>query len=226
MNTYNPTYDYISAHLYYASTHPNFTPKGIPIVGTYYDLLVEQYKIETFTDTPLDVIRARKNKLAYISYKLDLQWIEERKKIETSLIEPTEDETKISFVTIGFNHQEFNIKACLQLIKTILNNLSIVLDGSYAVFENFRANGEHPHAHFKIYHNKKTTKSTIVQTFYRAKKAKKYITNSNFIDVKPFMDYHNLYLDGQKAPHKMPFVEKDIEWREKNNIPHKIHKDN
>lgn len=224
MNTYNPAYDYVSAHLAYASSHPNFVPKGITIATTYYDVLAEQYIIESFNNTPLDVVRQRKNKLAWICFKSDLAWVKERKLIEESLTMISEPQIKESFITIGFNHQTFNIKKCLALVKTVLG-LSIVLDGSFGVMENFRANGEHPHVHFKVFHNKETCKGALVQTIERAKNAKKYITNRNFIDVKPFMDYHNQYLEGNKTAEKLPYVAKDRLWRAKNNIPDKVFKE-
>lgn len=224
MNTYNPAYDYISAHLAYAKKHNNFVPKGISIENSYYELLTEQYKIESFSGIPLDIIRERKNKLAFYCYKSDLQWQDTQRLIHQSLLAPIDDEVKQSFITIGFNHQEFDTQKCFQLVKTILS-LSIVLDGSFAVMENYRQNGEHPHAHFRIYHSKKTTKGTLVQTIFRASKAKKYITNSNFIDVKPFMDYHIGYMDGEKTADKLPYVALDKEWRLKNSLPDKVFKE-
>jgi len=224
MNSYNPAYDYISAHLAFAASHPKFVPKDILLDYPYYDLLREWYIIETHTNISLDIIRERKNRIAFIHFRMDLQWQNSRKLIEQSLLDPVNDEVKQSFITIGFNHQEFDVQKCYELVRTILS-LSIVLDGSFGVMENYRQNGEHPHVHFKIFHNKKTTKSTLVQTIFRAKKAKKYITNSNFIDVKPFMDYHNGYLNGDKTADKLPFVIQDKEWRKINNIPDKVFKE-
>lgn len=224
MQAYNPAYDYISAHLAYAKKHPAFVPRAFTLECSYYEVLMEQYKIVSFTNDTLEQIQRQKNKVAFISYRSDLQWQNDQKLIHDSLVAHTDEEFKQSFVTIGFNHQEFDVQKCFELVKTILS-LSIVLDGSFAVMENFRQNGEHPHVHFKIFHSKKTTKGTLVQTIFRARKAKKYITNSNFIDVKPFMDYHNGYLDGEKTTDKLPYVTLDREWRLKNALPDKVFKE-
>lgn len=226
MPTYNPQYDYISAHLDFVSKHKTFQPRGILLSDcTYLQMLTEQYKIESFSDTPLDVIRERKNKLAYECYRLDIVWQDASRVIGDSLRTTNSSDIVISFITIGFNHQTFNPRLGYEFVKTVLG-LSIILDGSFGVMEIHRENGLHPHVHFKIYHNKKSTKGTLIQTIFRAKGARSLLLGRNFIDVKSFHDNHDNYLNGDKTETKMKYVEQDIVWRNKNGIPEKVFKDN
>lgn len=226
MSRYNEKFDYVAAHLQWIRDHPRFESKAhsqIPLVmfgrfnvekTSYIDTMVEWY---TTSSSPL------LNKLAYLNYYDDIKWLEESKQINLTLTKK-DFETNVFFVTIGFNHQEFTCRKAFELIQAILNS-DKVLDGSFAVLENYRANGEHPHVHMKIYSSGLTYKSILIQTISRSKHAKKLILAKNFIDVKNFESYHDSYLDGNKIEGKMSYVNKDIEWRNKNKIPHKLYKD-
>lgn len=220
---YNEKYDYKAAHLSWIRSHPNFTAKfynNMPGVrcnnlvfekSSYYDIMVEWYLTGS-------------NFIAYLNYYDDLRWLEEQDEIKKHL-NTKPFVSNCSFVTIGFNHQEFTVKKAFEFIQSVLN-LSVVLDGSFAVLEYHRQNGEHPHVHFKMYYSGQTYKSVLIQAIYRAKHAKKLILNKNFIDIKEFIEtVHDNYLDGNKQENKMPFVEKDKSWRSKNNIPDKLFKD-
>lgn len=221
--SYNAKTDYISAHLQFANKHKNFQPKGFVLPqNNYYEVLNEQYKLESFTNETPEQIFERKNKLAFHCYQMDLSHEHYYRQVELSLMMENTG-PQISFVTIGFNHQEFTPAKGLEFIRTVLG-LSIINENSFGVMEVHRENGEHPHCHLKVFHDKKSKKSSLVQTIFRAKNGRKLVLSKNFIDVKPFYPHHEDYLQGNKKAEKLKFVEKDIEWRKKNNIPEKVFK--
>lgn len=219
---YNEKYDYKAAHLSWIANHPNFESKCYSTMPAMKinNLYIEKasYK-EIMTEWYLE----GSNYIAYLNYYDDLQWLEEQKVIKDHLIsKPLQ--TKCSFVTVGFNHQEFTIKKALEFINAVLNS-NIALDGSFAVIENFRQNGEHPHVHFKLYWSGQTYMSAFIQSIHRAKHGKKLVLKKEFIDVKDFIeDVHTPYLNGIKKAEKMPYVEMDKTWRSKHNIPDKLFK--
>lgn len=226
MSNYNEKFDYVAAHLQWIRDHPKFESKEHSVLDlgkvgsvyferpSYIDVMTEWYK------TSLSPFL---NKIAYLNYKDDLRWMEESKKINLTLTKK-DFETNVAFVTIGFNHQEFTISKAFELIKSILNS-DKVLDGSFAVMENYRENGTHPHVHMKIYYSGTTYKSMLIQTMFRSKNAKKLILSKNFIDVKEFQPYHDEYLQGNKQENKIKYVEMDKNWRQINKIPDLIYKD-
>lgn len=226
MSNYNEKFDYVAAHLQWIRDHPRFESKDyttrnlgrinhLPFENPpYIDVMREWY---TTSSSPF------LNKIAYLNYKDDLKWMEESKKINLTLTKK-DFETNVAFVTIGFNHQEFTIPKAFELIKSILNS-DKVLDGSFAVMENYRENGTHSHVHMKIYYSGTTYKSMLIQTMYRSKNAKKLILSKNFIDVKEFQPYHDDYLQGNKKENKIKYVEMDKRWRQINKIPDLIYKD-
>lgn len=226
MSKYNEKFDYVSAHLQWIRDHPKFESKEHSVShpgrinnfylekSSYIDVMTEWY---TTSKSPY------LNKIAYLNYNDDIKWMEEAKKINLTLTKK-DFETNASFVTIGFNHQEFTVLKAFELVKSVLNS-DKVLDGSFAVMENYRENGIHPHVHMKLYYSGKTYKSALIQTIYRSKNAKKLILSKNFIDVKDFQSHHEDYLNGNKQENKMKYVEMDINWRKINKIPDLIYKD-
>lgn len=224
MSTYNEHFDYKSAHLSWIKTHPNFISKAystLPVVR-FHDLVLE--KPDYYSTMVEWYSTAGSNKIAYLNYRDDIKWLDEQKQINLSMTSK-DFATNVAFITVGFNHQEFTIKKAMQFLSALLSN-SIILDGSFGVMETHRENGIHPHVHFKIFYSGKTYKSVLIQTIMRTKHAKKLILQKNFIDIKEFDPViHEPYLNGDKQDKKMPYVEKDIEWRTKNQIPEKVFKD-
>lgn len=226
MSKYNEKFDYVAAHLQWIRDHPKFESKehSVANLGKVNNVYFEKPSyIETMTEWYTTSDSPFLNKIAYLNYKDDLKWMEESKQINLTLTKK-DFETNVAFVTIGFNHQEFTISKAFELIKSILNS-DKVLDGSFAVMENYRENGIHPHVHMKIYYSGSTYKSMLIQTMYRSKNAKKLILSKNFIDIKEFQPYHEEYLQGNKKENKIKYVEMDKNWREINKIPHIIYKD-
>lgn len=226
MSTYNEKFDYVSAHLQWIRDHPKFeskehsTSKPSKIGNLYFD---KPSYVDVMTEWYTTSTSPFLNKIAYLNYKDDLRWLDESKKINLTLTKK-DFETNVAFITIGFNHQEFTILKAFELIKSILNS-DKVLDGSFAVMENHRENGIHPHVHMKVYYSGATYKSVLIQTMFRAKYSKKLILSKNFIDVKEFQSYHDEYLEGNKKEGKDHYVKLDKYWRQTNNIPDKIYKD-
>lgn len=224
---YNEKYDYKAAHLAWIANHPNFEAK---FYSTMPAMKINNLYIEraSYKDIMTEWYLEGSNYIAYLNYYDDLQWLEQQKEINRHLnCKPLQ--TLCSMVTVGFNHQTFDVKKALEFVKAVLNS-AVALDGSYAVMEYYRENGEHPHVHFKLYwpqmmNGKPFYKSGLIQAIHRSKNGKKLILKANWIDVKDFIpDVHNLYLDGIKTESKMKYVKQDKEWRIKNNIPEKLFK--
>lgn len=213
-NTYNPNYDYVSAHLAFVKKHSTFQPKHIRLINgiSYHEMLTEWYK--SYWD---DMAVRPLNLVAYSNYMDDKKWLQEYYIIDQSILN-NKPLVNTAFVTIGFNHQEFTPKKAIELIQSLLQ-LSYVKDGTKAVIENFRENGEHPHVHIKLCHDTKVYKSQIIQSITRLRHARLLILQRNFIDYKVFEEQHELYLQGIKKEAKLYLVEKDKIWRQQNNIP-------
>lgn len=226
MSKYNEKYDYVSAHLQWIRDRPKFSSRAhsqLPLIMYGRFNIEKQSYIDTMTEWYTTSTSPYINKIAYINYQDDLRWQEECKLINDSF-KLNEFQTNVFFVTIGFNHQEFTCIKAFEYIQSALNSTKI-LDGSFAVLENYRSNGEHPHVHMKLYVSGSIPKSVLIQTLFRCKHSKKLILSKNFIDVKVFESYHDSYLDGDKQDDKLQLVDKDRDWRDKNKIPHKLFKD-
>jgi len=124
------------------------------------------------------------------------------------------------FITIGFNHQTYDIKQCLACIQSVLD-MSIFKNGE-AVFEFHRQNGFHPHCHFILEMHEPLRPSKVVEKIFAVKNMKKIVLSKTFIDVKPCEEYHIKYLNGDKQTDKLDCVEKDKVFRKNNNIPEKL----
>lgn len=121
------------------------------------------------------------------------------------------------FITIGFNHQTFKISDAVLVIRRICENK--IFKEIRGVFEMFRENGEHPHVHFLAELHETLPKSKILEKLWATKGIKKQVFSKTFIDVKKAEDYHTNYILGIKKQEKMKYIEKDKEFRKKNNIP-------
>lgn len=203
--------DYKSGHLAWIHSTKTFTPKYPQDYRSdisYYEVIKELYSNPNCSQ--------EQAKSFWISDKL---WHKQTFALSKSIdkevekLEPTANGWW--FVTIGFNHDTWNIKDCSKCIEGILGMEWII--SAKANFELYRENGEHPHVHFLL--QTKEPKSKILEKCYRPLYTKKVVFSKNFIDVKPMMDYHKKYIMLDKQSDKMENVKKDIEWRKKNNIP-------
>jgi len=202
--------DYKNAHLAWLKSCRDFEPKYPSDYksGTYLDVMTTLY-----ADERIPMI------MAYHMFISDKAWYKKSKKIAREIdkqvekLEPTPP--TLWFVTLNFNHQTWNVKDCTKCIEKILAMDWIIR--AKANFEYYRENGEHPHCHFLL--ETKEPKSRILDKIFRPLYTKKVIFKKNFIDCEPGMDYHHKYINLDKKNEKMENVQKDIEWRKKNNIP-------
>lgn len=122
------------------------------------------------------------------------------------------------FITIGFNHQTWDVPKCKDVILKVLQLPFI--KSCEAVFELHRENGLHPHCHFYVETHSKIPKSKILEKIWASAGIKKVVLAKNFIDIKVAQPVHLGYIKGNKQDKKLPYVEQDKKWREENNIPH------
>jgi len=195
--------DYKSLHLNWIKSNKNFVPKnGNDLSEPYYDIMRFTYQQPNSSQN-----------YAKICLIEDIEWKKKSCKVLGELSIATSSSTR-HFVTIGFNHQTWSVASCVAVIKRIM--ALDWIDNATAVFELHRENGEHPHCHFLI--DTKFTKSKILEKLWAVKDIKKIVLQKSFIDYKVAQDYHVKYINGDKIENKMPYVEKDILWRQENNI--------
>lgn len=204
---YNPSMDYKSAHLSWVKSHPNFIPERTAMVGTEYfeSLKFLYYSVESkYVD----------NKFAYQLRESDIIY-DDSLKLDLLPNSVTTDAPKF-FVTIGFNHQTWNINTCVKVIETILSFDWII--SCRSVFELHRENGEHPHCHF-LMETTKMYKSKILEKIWATRGIKSVCLKKSFIDCKPAEQYHEDYINLIKQESKMKYVAMDTKWRSRHNIP-------
>lgn len=207
--------DFVSAHLSWVKRNPSFSPKyaqDIEPGRTYYQSLSDFYCPATTGNTIPQTI-------AKMMYKSDREWFENSKVIDNLISKEIINEKKLIptawFVTIGFNHQTWNAAKCVKAITNIIDFDWII--SCKANFELFRENGEHPHCHF--YMTTYEPKSRILEKLFRPKYVKDIVLKGSFIDIKKAELYHIDYINLVKTDGKMSYVNQDIEWRLKNNVP-------
>lgn len=205
--------DYKAAHLNFIKeqSQKGFIPKEY--VDWKYNIPYLEMMRFTYSQP------AATQEVAEMFYNADKKWLLDKQKISKSidkrlqLLESTPDGRW--FVTIGFNHQTWNIQKCTKCIEKILGMDWIIK--AKANFELFRENGEHPHCHFLL--ETKEPKSRILDKLFRPKYVKDIVLARSFIDVKEAQPFHDKYINLDKQTLKQEYVEKDKEWRNKNNIP-------
>lgn len=209
--------DYKNQYLQWIRNNPTFVPKGgLPRECSYLELMTDIMQCKNCTE-----------EVAKMFYDTDRKW----KRECADLIRETEraDNKKINkssqfFITIGFNHQTWDIPKCVKVIEKILT-FDWIKEGE-AVFELYRTNGEHPHVHFLVDITDGLTKSKIVEKLWACAGIKKVVLKKSFIDVKVAQEYHEKYIKGDKIPEKVECCDRDREWRKKNGIPQNFIKQN
>lgn len=203
--------DFKSGHLSWIHSTKTFTPKFAQDYRadiSYYEIMKQVYNNPKCTQEMAKQFWASDKIWHRASYALSKALDKEIEKLE-----PTPD--GMWFVTIGFNHQTWNVKDCCKCIEKILQMEWII--SAKANFELHRENGEHPHVHFLI--KTKEPKSRILDKLFRPLYVKKVVFAKNFIDIKPALEHHHKYINLEKQTGKQEYVEKDRVWRLKENIP-------
>jgi len=160
------------------------------------------------------------NYMAYCFFENDKSWLLEVIR-HSKPIEDVKNELGW-FITIGFNHQTWNVVNCVKVIERILALPWVT--SCTAVFELHRENGQHPHCHFLITTLEKMYKSKILEKFYAVRGIKSVCLNKSFIDVKVAEPRHQKYITLDKVQSKLRFIEQDKIWRAENNIKEKYEK--
>lgn len=200
--------DYKSLHLAFLKSNSQFTPKySYDYTEPYFNIISELYRNPRVT-----------NNHAQMFFETDMQW---QKTCQSSVKSLTRELHKNNpnapvFVTIGFNHQTWNIPSCVKVIETIVARPWIKT--IRAVFEIHRDNGLHPHVHMLIEPLEPLTKSKMLEKIWAIAGIKEVCLKKSFIDYKVAADYHHKYILLEKKEDKMQYVAKDIEWRKKNHI--------
>lgn len=206
------TTNYKDAHIAWLKSTRDFIPKypgdySIP----YIDVMISLYGGHSGNQIP--------EAMAEAMFVADMAWYRKSKKIakevykKTMALEPTTP--NVWFITLGYDHSVWSIPKVIKLINRVTAMKWI--KKCKAQFELHRENGEHPHTHFYI--ETEYSFKEIKYELTRPKYISELVTKENFIDIKPAHDYHLDYINLIKKPSKMPFVELDNEWREKNGIP-------
>lgn len=202
-------------HLQWIMNNPKFQP---PYLNTnYHEVMSILYlKSNVTQDLAKSFFESDRRKLLKNS-----EAISQLKREDIKYLKLNSDKL---FITIGFNHQTWTIPSCIKVIENILS-----LDwikNARARFELFRENGEHPHCHFLIETTHQIPKSKVLEKLWAVKGIKKVVMTKSFIDFKVAGDHHVDYIAGIKTAEKMQHVERDIEWRDNNNIPQVFEKNN
>lgn len=144
-----------------------------------------------------------------------------------------EQEQKFAFVTVGYDDKRITPSAMKEMGEQI--SALKYFNTCVYVHEKHRSTGIHHHTHFLFTYTDNIPKSKIIQYIFQLVNCKKHqwVSNQSFIDVKGSPDKttkthigsshrdikeFQKYISGDKIEEKMPYVKKDIEWREKNNL--------
>jgi len=215
--------DYKTLHLTWIRRHEKYVPKGGYLFDDvpYYELMADMYRVQP----------ACTQACAKMFYDADIKWADESEKINNEIVKQVlqtdKDHLAPIFVTIGFNHQTWNISSCVKVIKNIVSFDWI--QSIRAVFELHRENGQHPHVHMLITlsphtDKKNRTKSKVLEKIWATAGIKNVVQANNgrkcstFVDYKVAQDWHHKYILLEKCDAKMPYVFKDIKWRKDNAI--------
>lgn len=209
----------VASHLAWVKARPNFTSRQWIRMTTglmepnqscsYFEMLESVYSNYIINPHAVD-------ELAQVWYRQDVKQVEEMETVKKSISLDCLRVPPEAFITIGFNHQVWSIPKCMDIIQRILDN-NFVVSGS-AVFELHRENGEHPHVHFVLEHVS-MSKSKFLEKLWAVKGIKTMVLQKSFIDYKIATEVHKKYILGYKQESKQKYINKDVEWRKKNNIP-------
>lgn len=215
-------------HKVFMTSHPNYVDKDLrdPKLchdPTFIDSLYRMIKVNILwyqAREPIDTFKQFVMGMYLKPYMQDyLKLTKQHKDLELlrkSLL-PSEPEKNKWFITVGFNHQTWDVPSCVSVIRKICENK--IFKDIRGVFELFRENGEHPHCHFLVELTDTLPKSKIIEKLWATKGIKKVVLSKTYIDVKKAEDYHQNYILGIKKKEKMECIEKDKIFRKKNNIP-------
>jgi len=150
-----------------------------------------------------------------------------------AFLKTNQQKLRYMFVTIGFDDAAITPQKMLELSAKVAALSLFSKSEIFYVLERHRHNGIHHHVHFLIKPPVAIGRAQLIQKILQISTMSNF-TRENFIDVecswspkpgKPMASYQELhnYVHGIKTSSKMEFVERDDEWRIKNDID-KIYK--
>ena len=210
--------DYKNLHLDWISKNPKFQPKGLNFDDYRLVMSTLYLKNNVTQDHARMFFESDRRKMLSSQIQIADLFREDVKYLKSNA-----NADKL-FITIGFNHQTWDVPSCVKVIETIIGFDWIKT--AEARFELFRENGRHPHVHFLIQTVYPIPKSKVLEKIWATRGIKKVCLKKSFIDFKIAADYHSDYIKLLKKDSKMQYVEQDIAWRDENKIPQVFEKNN
>lgn len=228
---YDPSIDYKERHLSWLLCNDKFV-----YVKTYSPPNEQISELDSWTQIYRDhpEISNHSAFIHYIDYTTKTTRNALRRKHEAEMVSrvlavtPT---TNRWFVTIGFDREYYRDVTAIDCINKLFTNYDWI-HSAEGVMEFFTETGWRPHfmmevvipAEYKTRRGKveKMTKSLVIR--YIGKSAGFRTTHligptDKDVDVKAYQDYHQDYLQLDKADNKAEYLRQDAEYREKNGIP-------
>jgi len=127
------------------------------------------------------------------------------------------------FITVGYDDENITVDKIRKFSQAVAT--SKYFDDVQLVNEKFRKNDQgeiyiHHHTHFLV--KCELSKSRVIDRVFAT--VKKVVKSKNFVDVKGYKDgcgsyaQKLKYINGDKTEHKLECVQKDILWRQENNL--------
>lgn len=222
MEEYNPKVDYKKLHCEWVREKKGFRPKGgnpLPLMyKTYLDYLSGMYY---GTDATF-----KRNETAYLLLKDDYNWAKRSANVvdEVAVMfgDVPKNDNPSYFVTFNWSPDcsNFNPEHAVKGVQRLFSKSWV--DNARGVFEYHGLHGNHPHFMCIIQVNKYKKKYDFKDKILESSLAKGLA--ANFIDIKPCQEYHQDYLDLDKSSEKQECLEKDVIWRNENNLLHEYKK--
>lgn len=203
--------DYKTAHLSWLKNNPQFIPQGYAQFAEYpyFDIMTQLYSSSRVSQVHAQML--------FIG---DQEWYNKCSEIKKSVAKVVKTIPSAYFITIGFNHQTWNVQSAIDVINKIKSFDWVI--SFKGVIELHTENGEHPHIHMLI--DTELPKSKVLEKIWATKGIKKLVLKKNFIDIKKAEVYHDEYIVGDKDPGKKIYVDQDKIWRAQLSIPDVITK--
>lgn len=224
---------YKTEHLQWIKNHPQFVPyRCHHLECTYFEVMRELYtarKILYSNDRAWDpdtyVVKYGEsgtlisNRAAYEYFMKDKQYVDYcfNKQKAKGIVHKF-------FVTLNFNHNTFNPKRCLEIVKRFPKYEKWFKD-YVCKFENYRRDKEtqriyeHPHCHMILELQCSISPKKLAEKIFAIRDIKNFIDAINFVQIDRYGDHSIDYMNGVKIENKMDCIAKDIPWREKNQLP-------
>lgn len=217
MQEYSPERDYKKLHIDWLREKKGFRPRGGNPLPQLYKSYIE-YMIAMYYGNDASI---KENYTAYIYLRDDYNFSKNSKTILNEVAEMfgdvVQNDNPSYFVTFSWSKDNFNPTHAATAVQRLFSKSWI--DKAEGVFEYYGLEGDHPHFHCVLQTNKYKKIYDFRKKMLESSLAKGLAPN--FVDVKPAKAAHMDYVDGDKCPAKKECLEKDIIFRNENNLQHK-----